>query len=138
MKNETGNLKDMFTSKERIQGLLDMIDIEFNLGQTYYEMQEFEKAIEYYNGCLNILYDNFDIKDDQELNIEDKVKRIKNKIALSYINIGDGYFIRQDNENAINFYKQSMIIDPNHYLVFLKLGVCFSHLDSTSDSAMFI
>ena len=109
--------------------------MEYHLGETYYNAQEFEKAIEYYNGCLNILYDNFDIKDDQELNIKDK--KIKNKIALSYLSSGEGYLARQDIESAINFYRYSIILNPNNYLLFLKLGICFDQLKNNSDSAIF-
>ena len=141
MKNETDNLEDMFTSEERNQGLLDMIDIEFNLGETYYNAQEYEKAIEYYNGYLNIIYDNSDIIDNLEINIKDKIKEIKElikiKIALSYLNIGNGYLIREDIESAINFYKQALIFNPNDYLLFHKLGICFDQLKNNSDSAIF-
>ena len=131
-------LKDIILSpEEKNKGLIDLIDTEYNLGEAYYNAQEYEKAIEYYKGCLNILYDNFDINDDQELNIKDKDKKIKNKIALSYANLGDIYYNKQDIESAINLFKHSLIFYPDHYLLFLKLGICFDQLDNNSDAAIF-
>ena len=44
--------------EEKYKGLLDLINTEYHLGETYYNAQEYEKAIEYYNVCLNILNDN--------------------------------------------------------------------------------
>ena len=131
-------LKDINLSpEEKNKGLIDLIDMEYNLGETYYDAQEYEKAVENYNVCLNILYDNFDINDDQELNIKDKVEEIKNKIALSYANLGDEHYNKQDIESTINFYKQGLIFNPDHYLLFHKLGIYFNQLDNNSDSAIF-
>ena len=94
-----------------------MIDTEYHLGETFYNTQEYEKAIEYYNVCLNILNDNFDINDDQELNIKDKIKKLKeltkNKIALSYANLGDIYFNKKKYIESINNYEKYIEIEKN-------------------------
>ena len=135
------NFKDiLLTPEEKDKALSEMIDIEYNLGEIYFHKKAIEKAIESYKKCLIILCNNnFDISNidnDYRLNIKDKIKKIKIKIAEYYTDFANGFFEYEDYETAMNFYKKSIPFNPDCFLTFHNLGICFDQLHNNSDSAI--
>lgn len=90
-------------------------DILMNIGGCYYELQDYDKSIEYYNKAL--------------------LKNPKNDRALLYI--GGSYYSKGDTKKAVEYYKKALVLKPNDKDIKEALNIANQNLgDDMLESAL--
>ena len=110
-----------------------------NLADAYRVTGEHDKAIQYYGDALksnpndastlNALGLTYSQKGEYERAIQTYLQALsieKNPIYLS--NLGNAYRISGNTEEAINCYKDALVLDPGDHLSYNSLGVVYSGL----------
>ncbi len=92
-------------------------DIWFLAGSLCEDDCRYDQALEYYIRCLEFDTDNEWIRFNREVNV-----------AFCYLMRGDAFKAKQHCEAAI-------VIDPDEWLVWKNLGMCFEALDNPREAA---
>jgi len=104
------NYNDALVGFKQFQGFSqaastkEIINIDYNLGYTYFKQKNYSKSTEYFQNYISNTS-------------EDKVR-----LNDTYLRLGDGYFVTSDYSNAINAYQKAINIDEieSDYAFFQK------------------
>lgn len=93
----------------------DYSDAYNNMGYAYYKSGDFERAITFYKKALaNPVYPTAD---------------------RAYINLGNSYYRLRKYEDAMIAFKESLKRDPNFFLPYMRLALCYNALGKYGDAA---
>jgi protein O-GlcNAc transferase len=112
--------------------LEEIAQVNLSLGDSFFNSEEYEKAIKYYLEAIEIVSelltgfnrggsDKTAVNDRQP---ENKITEIKGRICLSYEKLGDRFFYENKIEKARSFYNDALTFDELSATVINKIGLC--------------
>jgi SpoVK/Ycf46/Vps4 family AAA+-type ATPase len=113
----------------------------YQLGNEYYEKNEYEKAIENYNMAilLNPIFSEayfnralsyYQLKNfDKSIADYTKAAELDPNNPIIYNNRGDAYYRKQDFHNAIKDYDKAISLNPNYLKAFYNRGLSYASLE---------
>jgi len=116
---------------------LELDEIYKNIGNSYYQKGEYEKALEYYQKAINInpkhtsahynigiIYQNRN-EDDKALEYYQKAININPKYVDAYNNIGIIYQNRNEDDKALEYYQKAININPKYALAHNNMAIIY-------------
>ena len=93
-----------FQGNSQAASTKEIINIDYNLGYTYFKQKNYIKATEYFQNYIS------------------KISEDEVRLNDAYLRLGDGYFVSSDYNNAINAYQKAININEieSDYAFFQK------------------
>ncbi|MBU0585973.1 ATP-binding protein [Candidatus Micrarchaeota archaeon] len=113
----------------------------YQIGNDYYERNDYEKAVENYNMAilLNPIFSEayfnralsyYQLKNfDRSITDYTKSAELDPNNPIIYNNLGDAYYRKQDFNNAIKNYDKALTLNPNYLKAFYNRGLSYASLE---------